>query len=120
MVVLNITPSLQKASCPPNEELVCKQKVCGQPQSGLCRCQCVGGYYRDLETNQCVNNACGKHFAHGPVLFCTANERVLCNEQTCSISDENRCSCQCKEGYYKDPASNKCVTQCPVTKSGYY
>ncbi|XP_076258931.1 uncharacterized protein LOC143195554 [Rhynchophorus ferrugineus] len=111
LVALNINESIQ--TCSSNEELVCTQKVCGESDSGLCACQCADGYYRDLETNECVNTVCHEHGGVGPVLFCTSNQTVICKERTCTLGDEVRCSCQCKDGFFKDPTSNTCVTECP-------
>ncbi|KAF7280865.1 hypothetical protein GWI33_005415 [Rhynchophorus ferrugineus] len=100
--------------CPSHEELVCFEKVCGQPLSGHCVCQCVDGYHRDLKTNQCINDFCQKQFGIGPIPVCRSNDTVLCSEMTCSASDEFRCSCQCRNGFYRDPSSKKCVARCPI------
>ncbi|XP_076258929.1 uncharacterized protein LOC143195552 [Rhynchophorus ferrugineus] len=115
LVVLNIDLSIQE-KCSPKEELVCNEKVCGDPKSGICNCRCAFGYYRDQATNQCIEKNC-KHFGGpGPVIFCPQpNEIFVCEESVSSYCLEfgNICPCQCEKGFFRDPASKTCVKQCP-------
>ncbi|CAH2093257.1 unnamed protein product [Euphydryas editha] len=122
-----------KGKCPANEEyLLCGSACpanCTNPSPVACSddciegCFCLTGYLRN-ENGTCVNidkcvtvPTCGENEEFLPCgtacpATCADPEPEVCG-LTCSMG------CFCKEGYYRDEISNKCVTpdKCPVDTS---
>ncbi|XP_061379367.1 serine protease inhibitor swm-1 [Danaus plexippus] len=119
---------IAKENCPNNEEYL----LCGSACPANCSdtspqcnddcvegCFCLSGYLRDgngtcVSSDGCVTNiTCGENEEFLPcgtacAASCSVPEPEICG-LTCSMG------CFCREGYYRDETSQKCVTldKCP-------
>ncbi|CAH0725471.1 unnamed protein product, partial [Brenthis ino] len=120
---------IAKGDCPTNEEyLLCGPSCanCSNPNPMNCSDDCVEGCYCMTGYLRNDNGTCVTVDKCVTTLSCGVNEEFLpCGSAcpaTCSIPEPEVCGldcsmgCFCKEGFYRDEISHRCVTfdKCPV------